>query len=229
MHKLVVVLALAAAFTAFAAPKRAAAPKAPPPPPVDEGPMVTIGGEGVFAIVNAAGAPEEPLATAAKKIGNIMMINAELRQGEFALAGAKDKMGGANAAVFVASDPALPLSLIAMEEKWGVVNAQGLAPKQLEKEVLRVATIVLGGAVSKYTASSMRPVYSVSDLDAAGELVTFDSLMAIFPNLKSLGITQFQTMSYRDACFEGLAPAPTDERERKIAAEVEAELAQERK
>ena len=98
MHKLVVVLALAAAFTAFAAPKRAAAPKAPPPPPVDEGPMVTIGGEGVFAIVNAAGAPEEPLATAAKKIGNIMMINAELRQGEFALAGTKDKMGGANAA-----------------------------------------------------------------------------------------------------------------------------------
>lgn len=229
MHRLVAVLALAAAFTAIAAPKPARAPKAPPPPPADEGPMVTIGGQGVFAIVNAAQVPEEPLATAAKKIGNIMMINVELRPGEFALAAAKSEMAGANAAVFVASDPILPMSLIAMEEKWGVVNARGLTPKQLEKEVLRVATIVLGGAVSKYTASSMRPVYSPADLDAAGELVTFDSLMAIFPNLQSLGITQFQTMSYRDACFEGLAPAPKDDRERKIAAEVEAELAQERK
>jgi len=107
------------------------------------------------------------------------------------------------------------------------VNAHGLNDAQLEKEVLRVSTVLLGGASSKYPASTMRPVFSVADLDKAGGLVTIDSLMAIFPNLESLGIKQFQTMSYRDACYEGIAPAPKTDLERKIEAEVKKQLAEE--
>lgn len=169
--------------------------------------MVRIGGEGKVAIVNTCAAPSAPLEMAARKIGNLLMIYCEVQNGSWKFAEAQKAFDAskANAAVFVVKDAALPLSLVAMESKWGVVNAEGLPEKSLEKEVLRVATIVLGGGSSKYPASTMRPVFSKEDLETkAGQVITFDSLMSIYSYIPALRLKQFQMMTREDAEAEGL-------------------------
>lgn len=169
--------------------------------------LMKFGGEGKVAIVNACEVSNAALDIAAKKIGNLLMIEAEVQKGTWKLESAADDFSNtkANVAVFVISCDKLPMSLIAMESKWGVVNAKGLSEKSLEKEVLRVMTVLLGGASSKYPASTMRPVFSIEDLDKkAGEVMTFDSLMAIFPCLPELGLKQYQMMTREDAIEEGL-------------------------
>lgn len=169
--------------------------------------MVKIGGEGRVLVVNACDASATALESAARKIGNLLMINIDVEKGAWSFSTAQKSLEatGANAAVFVVKDASLPISLIAMESRWGVVNAEGLSDKSVEKEVLRVATVVLGGASSKYSASTMRPVFSREDLEKkSGDVVTFDSLMSIFTYLPDMGIKQYRMMTREDAIEEGL-------------------------
>lgn len=186
--------------------------------------MVRIGGEGRLVFVNAAGIDDEPLAGAADIIGKMLMIETEVRKGTWTLADADRILGEikATAAVFVVSDRTLPISLIAMESKWGVVNAANLTPDQTRKETLRVAAVVLGAAASKYQSSVMRPAFSADDLEKkAGNLLTIDQMMAIYPNLGAFGFSQFQVLNYREALeeeVEGLPP-PANEAQRRIKAE----------
>ncbi len=172
--------------------------------------MVKIGGEGKVCVVNACEAPTAMTEASLKKLGNLLMIDFEMTKGAWTLATSqKDfEVTRANAAVFIVKDAALPMSLVAMEAKWGVVNAEGLDESGVSKEVLRVMTIILGGASSKYTASTMRAVFSADDLARkAGELVTFDSIMSISSYLPELGIKPYQMMSREDAIAEGLIEA----------------------
>lgn len=219
-------LAFAASFAvlaiaALAAPRGRAAAKVSEPEPPDGG-MVLVNAEGKLAIVNACGAPSEAVAAAAKKIGNIFMIVAEPQTADgWSLAGAKDAFAatGGNAAVFIVKDSSLPISLVAPEACWGVVNAEGMSGEVLGKEIMRTATILLGAASSKYEASVMRPAFSLEDIDKLGELATIDSLMAIFPNLKTYGFKQYEMMTFREACENGCAPDPKTDEQRKIAEE----------
>ena len=216
------IFAVIAVFAAVAAPNQNR---------VKNGGPVRIEGEGKFAVVNTCAANKAPLEAATKTIGKILAISTEVADGKWTLAGADEarKASGANVAVFVTKDAALPISLIAMESRWGVVNANGMDDSKIEKEVIRVATVLLGAAQSRYEASAMRPVATLADLDKAGNIITIDGLMAISSHLKDLGITTYHTMSYRDACYEGLAPAPRNDLEKQIAKEVADELAAEEK
>lgn len=172
--------------------------------------MVKLGGEGKVAVVNTCGAPTDALAVSLRKVTNLLMINYEIKKGEWKLAEAQKcfEATKANAAVFIVKDAALPMSLVAMEAKWGVVNAEGLDAACVSKEVLRVMTVILGGASSKYTASTMRPVFTKDDLaKKAGDIVTFDSIMSISTYLPELGIKPYQMMTREDAIAEGLIKA----------------------
>jgi len=163
--------------------------------------MVKIGGKGRLAVVDTYGAPQEAVQRAARKLENLLLITVSAEKGTWSFANAQSAFDAAKAtaAVFIVKDPALPMSLVAMESKWGVVNADGLDEKGVEKELLRVATVVLGGASSKYTASSMRPVFSKEGLAKAGDVVTFDSLMAMFTYLPEMGFKQHELVPKEDA------------------------------
>ena len=187
--------------------------------------MVKIGGEGKFVVVNAAGVDDALLQKAVGKLGSILLIEVEVKNGTWNLADAKKCLADTKgkAAVFVVKDEKLPMSLIAIEEKWGVANVFGLSDVAITRETMRVSTIVLGGASSKYAASAMRPVFSASDLEQkAGDLITIDSLMAIYPNLDALGFKQYEPMEYIVALEDGVAPPPANEAQRKIKAEFDA-------
>ena len=190
--------------------------------------MVVIPGKGKIAFVNAAGVSDSALRGAAENVRNSLMINAEVKGGNWSFATARKNLSdtGANAAVFVVKDASLPISLIAMEEKWGVVNASGLSDAAISKETLRVGLVVLGAAASKNEASVMTPVFSVQELEKMpGDSVTIESLMSIFPTVESLGITQTETVDYACALRRGIAPEPTNDVQRKLKKDYEKKVA----
>ena len=222
MNKPMLAIAIAAiAIYASAAPKGQPAPKPVAEEPPDGG-MVLVNAEGKLAIVNACALEGDAIANAVKKAGNVFMIAAEAqKQDGWSLEKAKALFDatGANAAVFIVKDMSLPISLVALESRWGVVNATGMSDAVLGKEIMRVATLLLGGASSRYESSVMRPAFSIADLEKTGDLATIDSLMAIFPNLKAYGFKQYEMMTFREAYESGYTPEPTNDEQRKIAAE----------
>ena len=190
--------------------------------------MVVIPGKGKIAFVNASGVSDSALRGAAENVRNSLMINAEVKGGNWSFATARKNLSdtGANVAVFVVKDSSLPLSLIAMEEKWGVVNASGLSDTAISKEALRVGLVVLGAAASKNEVSVMTPVFSVQELEKMpGDSVTIESLMSIFPTVESLGITQIETVDYTSALRRGIAPEPTNDVQRKLKKDYEKKVA----
>lgn len=191
---------------------------------IPEGPIVNVGGEGRVAIVSAEDKDAALLAEVATNMGKILMIDIGVEKGVWSLASADAafKAAKAQVAVFVVDDATLPISLVAPESKWGVVNRKNMNDRQLRKAVTRVALSLLGAANSRYEASAMYPAYSLADLDKGEDSVTVDTVMAVFQTLDKLGIKQYRQISYRDACIEGVAPKPTTELERKIAKSIEA-------
>ena len=171
----------------------------------EEEQMKPYGGKGVLAIVNACDAPTGALQSAARKFGNLLTIYTDVRKGDWRLADAQKCFDAAkaNAAVFVVKDKALPLSLVAMEGKWGMANVEGLDEKGVEKIVLRVASLVMGGGSSKYSASVMRPAFSASDVTKLEDVVTFDVMMNIDTYMKDLGFEPFRMLSKEEAIAEG--------------------------
>lgn len=195
------------------------------------GPTITIEGKGRLALVDAGFGDVKPLQAVADKIGGFTMINIGVEKGSWTFATAADSLKAtkSTAAVFVVKDKTLPISLVALEARWGVVNAEGMNTQQVEKASLRVAAQLLGAASSRYPVSVMRPVFTLGDLDSAGDVLTVDTLMAIMPNLEANGFTSRREMTYREACEEGVAPAPKTDLEKKIAAAVKAEMEKARK
>ena len=133
---------------------------------------------------------------------------------------------GATAAVFFGSDPSLPLSLVAMEERWAFVNLARLSADgpdgaalamRSRKMLMRNLLLLLGAAGSKYPANPVKPVATIKDLDSLPEpLLTIDSLMGMNSYLPGLGIERYETMTYQEACEEGVAPPPTNDVQRAI-------------
>ena len=191
----------------------------------EDGPNVHIPGRGRIAIVNACSTASPALDAAAKRMASILSVEFVIKDGKWTFESWRNdvKTTGAEVAVFVAEDNKMPMSLISMEDKWAVVNVTGLSDDQLRKEIVRVTMILLGAANSRYPASPLHPVFVPSDLDKVGDVITFDSLQKIHPQLDAYGLTTSQDMSYRDACREGKAPPPRTPNEQKIAGEVAAE------
>lgn len=128
----------------------------------------------------------------------------------------------ANAAVFIVDDASLPISLIAPEARWGVLNVSAIdAGPRFDKAFARTAIATFGGGVSQYKSSPMQPVFGPADLDKViGDSVTFDAQACVLTNLKQLGVTQSKKTTYRKACEEGWAAQPTNDYQKAIWKEV---------
>ena len=132
---------------------------------------------------------------------------------------------GANVLICVVDDPGIPSLLMAPEDKWGFVNVSRLSgdrpPEQvllnrLGKEIWRALGYLLTRD-SFDEESVMNPVDGPAALDS----LKYDSLMQeevlrIKITLDALGVTPWDTATYRDACEEGWAPAPTNDVQRAI-------------
>ena len=133
----------------------------------------------------------------------------------------KAKEVGAGSVVMVVDDPLLPMSLVSIETRCGVVNVAALAAdnpsaavltRRTGKMVGRVAMLASGGAESDSPTSSLKTVTSLAELDAnegLGDEVYV--MMGVIRGMQRAGVMPERVITYKQACKQGIASAPTND------------------
>ncbi len=140
---------------------------------------------------------------------------------------------GAAGVVVVFDSPDAPALLVAPEEGWAAVNVAKLAEgdplppvfaARFRKEVWRAAAWAVGGGNSSFQPCLLKGVSTMKDLDAIPLLRPGPE-----PNNKMIdeahrrGVQSARFASYRQACQEGWAPAPTNDIQKTIFEQVKAD------
>ena len=82
----------------------------------------------------------------------------------------------------------------------------------------------MGAANSAYQPCVMRDIQSLSDLDEKPiAIISPEPLMRIDPTLRKLGLAKTRRATYKRACEEGWAPAPTNDWQKAVWQKVKAE------
>ncbi len=137
---------------------------------------------------------------------------------------------GANAVVklYVIDDPKEPVVLLAPEDHWGRLNIAkmvGDLPSERARErffasrarkmMLKSLSLLIGGGSSQFPGNVMN-VATIRDLDQCQESIPIDMADNYIAYLKAIGVTQAEKTTYRKACREGWAPAPTNDVQKAI-------------
>ena len=134
----------------------------------------------------------------------------------------------ADIAVIIVAEDDSPALLAAPEECWAVVNVRALKKNlksdaavekffdsRCRKEIMRGFVCAAGGMGSSFPGNIMN-VAKVEDLDLCDEFVPFDKVGVVKQHLKDTGVTPVRYATYRIACREGWAPAPTNDVQKAI-------------
>lgn len=174
-------------------------------------------GEGKVVVVNAQTKyAADDIERALEMFRDFLKVTIDVRNGAWAF-GTKNPPD-ANVVMYVVDDSSLPMSLVAMEEHWGVMNvAQLTSKKQFDNEFARVGIATFGAGVSQYKVSPMQPVSKPADLEGIIKpVITMDTGMSMNHNLEKIGVTKSKMTTYLKACQEGWAPAPTNDYQKAI-------------
>lgn len=158
----------------------------------------------------------------AEQFNKLFRVAMDTKEGTWKLG---DKLPeGVDAAVYIVNDAALPMTLVAVESHWGVLNVAQLdTPARFNKAFARTAIMTFGAGVSQFKGSPMQPVSTPADLDkVVSEGVTFDALQSVMRNLQAIGVTQAKKTTYRRAVMEGWANQPTNDYQKVIWEEIHA-------
>ena len=142
------------------------------------------------------------------------------------------RLGGA-VGVVLAESPSLPALLLAPEEGWAVVNVTALNGKDVSaeklasrtrRELLRAFALAGGCAFMSRGQIVLRgDVRHPADLDSLlDETYGVDALVALGRTLPQRGVIPWKQTTYKKACQEGWAPAPTNEYQKAIWEKVHA-------
>ena len=133
---------------------------------------------------------------------------------------------GAGSVVFVVDDSELPMSLVSIETRSGLVNVAALATdnpapalltRRTCKMIGRVAMLASGGAESRNPTSDLQPVTNLKELDMnEGQGDEVYVMMGVISGMAKAGVTAERRMTYLQACKAGLAPAPTNDIQKAI-------------
>ena len=223
MKRLIIALSIAAAAAGAALAEGVSVTAAAPRRGVPEAVMKKTGGivekqgEGKVVVVNCQDVVGEALvAERAARLEKLLKCAFEVRRGTWDVAAQKPR--DANFAIFLVDAPGLPMSLVAAESGWGMVNTSGLAEGgRFSKQLTRVFALTVGAMCSRNIHSPMQPVSSVEQLDGVkSDDIMRDMIDSIRLNMKARGMTPARISSYRKACEEGWAPAPTNEYQKAI-------------
>lgn len=129
-----------------------------------------------------------------------------------------------DATLFIADDPALPMSLVAPESHWAMVN---IAPLKTEKKTIYEARVkkmlvrgilyLLGAANTRIKSGYTSCVTKAEDLDQIYNLdFSFEQISNLPPYFLKYGIVPYKVATYRDACQQGWAHSPTNKWQQKI-------------
>jgi predicted Zn-dependent protease len=134
--------------------------------------------------------------------------------------------------IILVDRPGEPMLLVVPEERWAVINVAALEGSgatlevlnaRVQKEVWRAFGYLMGVANSNFPGCVMRTVNKPEDLDHLKmNKLSPEPLMKIMSQASQMGITLSRFTSYRKACEDGWAPAPTNEIQQAIWKEVKA-------
>lgn len=131
------------------------------------------------------------------------------------------------ATLFIVNDANLPKMLVAPEDRWAMVNVAhlsapdtGVFNSRVSKELSRGLALLAGGFLSQFQQTLTECVTSPDQLDKYHDWrLPFDTLQKMKSYLKGYGLSPFEPVTYRDACYEGWAQPPKDEVQKAIMKE----------
>ena len=133
----------------------------------------------------------------------------------------------AKAVVVVVDNAADPALLVAPEDKWARVNIGRFKDRNVKRraqmELLRAFCFLCGGTGSEYSNPLTGFIGNPAQLDDSpvAEL-PIDVVNRFTPYLKQLGVVPYVEATYRKACREGWAPAPSNDVQKAIWEQVNA-------
>jgi len=138
----------------------------------------------------------------------------------------------ADMAVVVVDSDDVPALLTAPESRWAVVNVRPLAEgcdgealsHRARVEMLRAFALIGGAAFMQMDPVVLQGnILAPKDLDRVwAESYGADVSYAIGKRLPELGVTPWKVTTYKQACQQGWAPAPTNEHQKAIWDQVHA-------
>ena len=149
-------------------------------------------------------------------------------EGTFDLAAPKVE---GSATLFIVDDGGLPALLVAPESRWALVNVAAVARERrpaffearVRKQLSRGFAYLCGAANSQYPMCLTRGIVDEADLDRnADHRLPVDLFQRFRTYMEPLGVRPEVRTTYRQACKEGWAPAPTNEFQRAIWEKVHA-------
>lgn len=182
-------------------------------------------GSGKIVFVNAQKAiSRESVVESVRELSLVFAVKMEVADGTATAVDGFDeaaKKSGGDATIFVVNDPKLPLSLVAYESGWGALNAAKLpedkgnvlAGSRFRKALARVFALTCGIGSGSGAAGLMAPVRKAAELDFCVLPDRPNPIMvgAIHKYLSNFGVQPVQVATYRNACRQGWAPAPTND------------------
>lgn len=124
-----------------------------------------------------------------------------------------------NATLFVIDDERMPALLVAPENRWAFVNVARIAEERrpaffearVKKQLARGFAYLCGASDSQYPRALTRGIVDEADLDKNADYrLPVDLFRRFNSYMAPLGVTPEVLVTYRRACEEGWAPAPTN-------------------
>ena len=186
-------------------------------------------GKGVSLIASAQDKVElKDIQALANIIQSATMIEIHVVQSSDEMSAATLRKLSAQMGVSVVDVPGKPGLIVAPEEGWAVVNIAPLAvgqdgklnfTKRVRKEIYRAFGIVAGGCGSSYQGNLLDPIRTPDDLDMYPDSdlqMPIDMLQKMPKFCDKFGVRPWRMTTYRRACHEGWAPAPTNDVQKAI-------------
>lgn len=175
-------------------------------------------------IFNCSNATEQSVIdNAAQSIKEYVLVNVTTEAGEFSSSAFADAKAGAW--VFVEDNDVNPALLVAPEEAWARINVRKLnadSPDKaklnarIAKEIWRGAAIAMGASDGQMQPSLMRSIKNLKMLDVAPDKPAPDTFNKMISFAKDREFGTIKRATYRQACKQGWAPAPTNDLQKAI-------------
>jgi hypothetical protein len=145
------------------------------------------------------------------------------------------KSNNANIVLIIIDEPSQPSILVAPEDRWAKVNVAKLVDDlpgenaknkfftpRARKMIIKAFSLLCGGGSSQFPDNIMNTA-TIRELDMVKEQIPVDMIDFWIRYLSRIGVTQPEITTYRKACREGWAPAPTNDIQKAIWDKVRSE------
>ena len=139
----------------------------------------------------------------------------------FALADRLVAQKDVGAGALLINDPKLPIELISPDRRWGILNiaplkSDGPSPELFEKRFTKaywgIVARTLGAGMSSFPGCVLVPFSNMKELDAITATQPCpEPFNKMIDTGKAYGIGVLTISTYRTACEQGWAPAPTND------------------